>query len=242
MYPTDPGKNGTVTGVKSGVVRIFASADGITRECTVTVKAPEITLKPISVMVGQTLALVKGTHYTISPDIYDTPEKLAMVFNAAGWTLDPADNSVAKVLAPGTVTGVAEGTAKLTVRFGSGPGSTCDVTVTVEVFDDVVPQPTGTGTVTITAWVDNKDTLVTDVEAVTLRRGLGETALVTGITTAGYSDWQWSVNGKDVPGATTSTYTFDSAGKGNGKYTVGLQVKKDNAWYASSITTITVTN
>jgi hypothetical protein len=112
-----------------------------------------------------------------------------------------------------------------------------------------VANPTGTGRVVIQYWVSdvNDATLATNTGAATLSRGAGETALITAATT-GYTNHQWTLNGIDVPGAegTASSYTFDSAGKGNGNYIIGLQVQKGTGgasapWYSTPIT-ITVTN
>jgi hypothetical protein len=71
---------------------------------------------------------------------------------------------------------------------------------------------------------------------VAVSRSAGGTTHISGITITGYSDYQWTLNGIDIAGplGTASSYTFDSAGKGNGEYIIGLRVKKDNAWYSIS--------
>ncbi|GHV79639.1 hypothetical protein AGMMS49944_14300 [Spirochaetia bacterium] len=99
--------------------------------------------------------------------------------------------------------------------------------------------PTGTAKVIYT-WVNENAQIVTSAVSTTLSRGANEN-LTINVTGSGYSDYQWSYNGSVVTGANTGSYTFNSAGKTNGIYNIGLQVKKDNAWY-STLVTITVTN
>jgi hypothetical protein len=101
-----------------------------------------------------------------------------------------------------------------------------------------VGHPEGSGSVAeIQFWTDKADSdLVTSVSSVELSRSAGETAVITAATD-GYSDYQWTLNGSTVtPDGSADTYTFNSALKGNGKYTVGLTVKYDNEWYSTTIT------
>jgi hypothetical protein len=98
---------------------------------------------------------------------------------------------------------------------------------------------TGTAKVIYT-WVNENDQIVTTSSSTTLSRGANENLTIS-VTGAGYSDFQWSYNGNVVTGVNTAAYTFNSAGKTNGIYNIGLQVKKDDAWY-STLVAITVTN
>lgn len=99
--------------------------------------------------------------------------------------------------------------------------------------------PLGTAKVIYT-WVNENDQIVTSGGSTTLSRGAGQTLTIS-VTGSGYSDYQWSYNGSVVTGATTGSYTFNSAGKTNGVYNIDLRVKKGGAWYSTSIP-ITVTN
>ncbi|GHV28708.1 hypothetical protein AGMMS4952_13090 [Spirochaetia bacterium] len=97
-------------------------------------------------------------------------------------------------------------------------------------------------TMTVNLWT-NDTTILASPSSVTLSRSASHTALITGPSGAEYTNHQWSINGSDVaaPKGTAPTYTFNSPGKGNGIYYIGLQVKKGNAWYSKTIT-ITVIN
>jgi quinol monooxygenase YgiN len=114
---------------------------------------------------------------------------------------------------------------------------TATVTSTVAT---VTVNPAGTAKV-IYAWV-NAHEIATSANAATLSRAANQSLTIT-VTGSGYSNYQWSSYGTDVPGAagTAASYTFTSAGQGNGEYYIGLRVKKDNVWYSTQIT-ITVTD
>jgi hypothetical protein len=104
--------------------------------------------------------------------------------------------------------------------------------------------PVGTAKV-IYAWVNAHEIAVSATNA-TLSRSANQSLTITvtiTVTGSGYSNYQWTFYGTDVPGAagTASSYTFSSAGQVNGKYYIGLRLKKDNVWYSTQIT-ITVTN
>ncbi|GHT75496.1 hypothetical protein FACS1894124_6930 [Spirochaetia bacterium] len=92
-------------------------------------------------------------------------------------------------------------------------------------------------TVTVNLWT-NDTTVLASASSVTLSRAASQTALITGLSGTEYTNHQWSINGSDVaaPEGTAATFSFDSAGKGNGKYNIELQVKKNNAWYLTAIT------
>ncbi|GHT56604.1 hypothetical protein FACS1894109_06090 [Spirochaetia bacterium] len=123
----------------------------------------------------------------------------------------------------------------------SSVNGTTTATATSSVATVTVNAPTGTSTVTVTLWLD-EDIAFAPPPSEILSRSSSDTALIT-LSGGGYSNHQWSVNSIDVPGpaGTAATYTFDSAGKGNGQYNIGLQVQKDSIWYSTTIT-ITVTN
>ncbi|GHV26927.1 hypothetical protein AGMMS4952_07800 [Spirochaetia bacterium] len=104
----------------------------------------------------------------------------------------------------------------------------------------------GSGTAqVIYTWVNEHEIVTSDTTA-TLSRAANQSLTIT-VTGSGYSNYQWSLNGGDIAGtAGTTSYTFSSAGHGNGKYTIGLRLKSNlgsagDAWYSTQIT-ITVTN
>jgi uncharacterized protein YjdB len=152
--PTNLEKNGKITGVKPGVVEIWATQwkvqGKVQEKCTVTVKAPTITLYNMEVMVGQTRPLVKGDKkdtgidYSITPDIYnnnDSLVKLDDILAMAAWSITPADDSIAKYTS-GLIEGVKAGSATLSVGFGNDAPSTCTVTVKLKLpFATIEPEP-----------------------------------------------------------------------------------------------------
>jgi hypothetical protein len=124
------------------------------------------------------------------------------------------------------------GTATVTVINCNSGGvwGTLTASFTVKVVGGVVVQ----------YWTDNTATLATNTGQATLSRGAGQSALITG--TGGYSEYQWFLNGTVIAGSEgAATYTFASAGRDTGIYTIGLRVQKNGAWYSTNIT-ITVTN
>jgi hypothetical protein len=127
-------------------------------------------------------------------------------------------------------TGLAVGTYTATVTV-SGENS---ITANFDVSFTVIPA-VGTATV-IYAWM-NEHEIVTSDSTATLSRGANENLAIT-VTDNGYSNYQWVYNGIDIapPLGTAASYTFDSAGRGNGKYYIGLRIKKDNVWYLTQIT------
>jgi Flp pilus assembly secretin CpaC len=92
-------------------------------------------------------------------------------------------------------------------------------------------------TVTVNLWTDDVTVFAT-ADSVTLSRATFQSALITGLSGAGYTNRQWSINGIPVPGAkgTAADFTFSSLGKSDGKYYVGLQVQKSGIWYSTTIT------
>jgi hypothetical protein len=96
---------------------------------------------------------------------------------------------------------------------------------------DEKPDP-GLG-LTITAWVNEDDTLVTDLPVSTaLSRAAGDTLTVE--AAAGLTDIQWSLNGADIPapGGTAQSVSFAAVNYPAGAYNLGLRVKKGGVPYS----------
>ena len=91
-------------------------------------------------------------------------------------------------------------------------------------------------------WVDQGSlTFTSDNGTLSLARGLGQSVLIEP-QEKGYSEHRWFVNGEEVSGLFNPLeFTFSSIGRPLGRYTVGLSVKKDGAYYYAEIL-ITVTN
>ena len=116
--------NGKVTGLKAGTATIIATSktnSSITASCAVTVKAVAVT--GVTLTPATATVQVDGTttlSYSITPD--NATDK------TVSWSSD--DENVATVDANGKVTGVAEGTAIITVKTNDG-GFTASCTVEV---------------------------------------------------------------------------------------------------------------
>ena len=121
--------SGKVTGVKAGTTTIqVITTDGAkTASCTVTVTASNVAVTGVSLDdASKTLTVEKGKTVTLKPTVEpaDASDKTV--------TFKSSDDKVVTVSAEGVVTGIAEGTATITVTTKDG-----NKTVTSEVT--VVP-------------------------------------------------------------------------------------------------------
>lgn len=107
-------ENGIVTAVAVGTATITAKANGVSKTCTITVKKPSISVSPKSVTIkkGKTANLTVTVRPSSGTPTYTTSKK-----------------SVATVSDKGVITGVAAGTATITVKC-NGASATVEVTVT----------------------------------------------------------------------------------------------------------------
>ena len=123
-------QNGVVTGVKKGRTFINVETDnGKTAYCKLTVTA----LEPVSIELPKTATVYVGGTLTLTPTI--TPEGAETTLT---WKSD--DEAVVWVSTNGTLTGVAEGLALVTVSTSNGlTSNACKVTVE--------PDPSGISTV-----------------------------------------------------------------------------------------------
>ncbi|GHU58548.1 hypothetical protein FACS189444_2380 [Spirochaetia bacterium] len=208
------------------------------------------TIKAIAIKSGMADSSVFSASYTILQ-----PVAAPTANPAAGAVISGTAITLSTTTAGATIYYTTNGTTPTTA---STPYST-PITVTTaqtikaiavksgmadsSVFSAAYTIATGTAKVIYT-WVNENDQIVTSGGSTTLSRGAGETLTIS-VTGIGYSDFQWSYNGSVVTGATTGSYTFNTAGKTNGIYNIGLQVKKgggaDAPWY-STLIAITVTN
>jgi hypothetical protein len=157
----------------------------------------------------------------------------ANVPNGAKWvtqTVQDALNAAIK-----TAEGVSADNAATQAQVD---GAAAALNAAITVFNDAKqdgtkPDPSGTAKV-IYAWVDQQE-IAASAGTVTLLRGEPLTITVTG---SGYSNYRWTLNGADVVGAAGAapSYTFTSAGKGDGTYYVGLRVQQGTLWYSTKIT------
>jgi uncharacterized repeat protein (TIGR02543 family) len=116
----------TVTGKAAGTATITAASSSTGKEasCTVTVTIPTIPVTGVNLNVT-TLTLQTGTISTLTATV--SPDNASN----KGVTWKSSDSSVAKVSSTGTVTGVAKGTANITVTTNDGSKwKRCAVTVT----------------------------------------------------------------------------------------------------------------
>ncbi|WP_095173945.1 MULTISPECIES: Ig-like domain-containing protein [Blautia] len=112
---------GVVTGVAKGTATITAkTTSGKAAVCKVTVKtaATKVTLSKTSVTVN------KGKTYTLKATMSPSGANDSLQWSSS-------NSKVVKVSASGVVTGVAKGSATITVKTGSGKTASCKVTVKV---------------------------------------------------------------------------------------------------------------
>ncbi len=174
-------KDGTVKGLKAGTAKITAkvTVDGkdYTAECTVTVSVEDkLSLSASAITIG--VGASSSFNATISPE-------------NATVTAASSDEKIAKVSVSGTgitVTGVAAGTAKITVTGSNKLTATCDVTVTAEPAltlsaNKLTVGVKKTGTVTVTMVPDTAK--ITKVESSDAAKATAEfkdkTVTVTGV-------------------------------------------------------------
>lgn len=105
-------KNGQVTGVKEGKAIIRATANGLTKECKVTVKKPTLSLNK------ETMELYTGKTGTVTATV--TPS------TTVSWK--SSNTAIATVSSSGEVKGIAAGKVDITAS-ANGISRTCTVTV-----------------------------------------------------------------------------------------------------------------
>lgn len=105
-------KNGQVTGVKEGKAIIRATANGLTKECKVTVKKPTLSLNK------ETMELYTGKTGTVTATV--TPS------TTVSWK--SSNTAIATVSSSGEVKGIAAGKVDITAS-AHGISRTCTVTV-----------------------------------------------------------------------------------------------------------------
>ncbi len=107
---------GKVTGKSAGTAKITATANGVSRSCTIEVKDSKLT-------ITSKLTVAKGKTGTIAVKVN------GVEYDASEITWSSSDKTVATVSKKGVVTGKAKGTATITATF-SGMTDKCTVTVT----------------------------------------------------------------------------------------------------------------
>jgi uncharacterized protein YjdB len=223
--------NGTVTGVSAGTATITVTTDdgGKTASCTVTVSAATVAVTGVT-LDESTLTLTVGNNATLTATVTPTDASNKNVT----WATNNA--AVATVSSNGTVTGIAAGTATITVTTEDGnKTASCIVTVLVKVELNFVYY-----------WVDGNDDLVIDSDAgevtvdsdgnvtITVQEvPTGDTITITAPGT-GYVVKHWYVNDVDFGDNSTNPLTLSISSPR--KYVVGLFVEKGNKLYNTTIT------
>lgn len=117
---------GVVTGVAVGTAQISASAEGLTKAITVTVQAGNPNAAVSRVALAPTdLLLTVGTTGNLVPTAFDAAN---VVLAGKVFTFSSSNNAIATVSNGGVVTGVAQGSAVITVT-SEGKTATADVIV-----------------------------------------------------------------------------------------------------------------
>jgi hypothetical protein len=196
-------------------------------------------LNPVTIPLLPPITTAVVAKPTASPAVGAVPSGTTITLSTAtaGATIYYTTNGSTPTTASTRYTSPISITAATTFKAIAVKSGMANSNVLTAAYTIIIP--TGTAKV-LYAWVNENDQIVTSGGSTTLSRSAGETLAIS-VTGSGYSNYQWSYNGSAVTGATTGSYTFDSAGKTNGIYNIGLQVKKGSVWY-STLIPITVTN
>ncbi|GHT60952.1 hypothetical protein FACS1894109_19130 [Spirochaetia bacterium] len=250
--------DGTITGINYA----FASANAGTSVAITFSGTPALsvaasanyTLSGINLgtapFAGKTGTINKATGAAVSggPIVSGTPTTSSITVNAVTVPSNPGSQTVEYAIST-VATGITIETWQGGTTFNSGLSAGTPYYVYARTKADTnydagtaqrsaaisTAEPTGTRTVTVTLWTDDATIFASTTDSVTLSRSAAQTALITGLSTSEYSNHRWSVNG--APEATGTTFTFDSTGRDNGQYNIGLQVQKNgSAWYSTTIT------
>ena len=155
--------DGIVTGVKAGTATITVKTkNGLSATFDVTVLPSDLA----SIGLPATAEVVKGETLTLTPAVWPADAQTGKLT----WTSN--DNTIATVSATGVVTGVAVGTATITVKAENGLSASCNVTV-------LASNPTG-----IKLYYYNKETK-TSAEIEKLEMTIGETKSIFAQLTPG---------------------------------------------------------
>jgi hypothetical protein len=196
-------------------------------------------VKPVTGAAPGTIAGLSGsTDYTVQSIVWKTGGVVVSGNFAAAtsYTATIVLQAGTDYQFTGTITPTVDaGTALAGTISGTGPGNTLTFTVNF-------PATTGLVGITITAWVNEDDTLVTDLPvSTTLSRGAGDTLAVE--AAAGLTDIQWSLNEADIPApaGTAQSVSLAAVNYPAGAYNLGLRVKKGGVPYSLELE-FTVTN
>jgi len=212
--------------VAAGTTTITAAIGSVSGSQTLTVSSATLSsialtapasssTAPVTMAVGSTLQLnavgtfSDGTKQSLNGDF------------GVGWTVTPADNSIASVNTNGLVTGVAVGTATVTAAFGT---VTQKVSINVEDVTALVIGPSAVTPIAPTAVTIAQDTAAEFSAIATLTDGSTQdvTSSVTWISTTPTIATVSNVNGSAgwatgiAAGTTTIAASFDGAFSSDG--------------------------
>jgi hypothetical protein len=232
---TNNGVSGTKTAsVNSGTVTVTVSPGNI--------QAPNITVQPqgATYTVGDTATVLSVT--AASPDGGTLSYQWHSAVSGGSWAA--IEGATGASYTPSTA---AEGTVSYYVRVintnasGTKSAGANSDTVTVTVSPDLTGTP-GSGVFAFTAWVNDDDSLVSDMpDYFDISRGLGERLVLT--AAAGLTEIQWSMNGIDLPAprGTAQSFTLEAVAYPVGDYTLGLYAEQGAIPYSINFT-VTVDN
>jgi hypothetical protein len=241
-------------------ITVIRPTSGTGAAGAITLKAKTGTAAEKTVLNGGTLTLEPSS--TVTTTVTAAVSGAQPGYDQLTWTFTKPASMTTGSVTTGAVTTQDTGLAitpgnaftqmMVTVRNCKSDGDLGDLSATFTVIVSPPPPSTdGSGAVAIQFWTDKADSaLLTDTPGATLSRtgsnGVPTQAVIQGTTD--YSAYQWSLNGIDIEeskGGKEAFYTFKSALRGDGTYTVGLRVQENtdaNApWYSTTIT-ITVLN
>jgi hypothetical protein len=238
-------KTGLGAGTYTATVTVSNSGNGITAGLNVS-----FTVSPQSVTAASVTGLVKpaagaapvtaaslsgGTGYTVQ-SIEWSPQVSGTFAAATSYTAAIVLQTGANYQFSGSITPtVNAGNSSAGTITGSGAGNTLS-------FDVDFPVTAGTAGITITAWVNIDNTLITDHPGnVVISKAAGDTLTVQ--AAAGLTDIQWSMDGTDYPAprGTAQSFSLRAVDYPAGTYILGLRLKKNGVPYSTELQ-FTVTN
>jgi len=230
-------KNGKLTGKKAGTTKVtITSKDNKKKKVTLTVKVVKVAVKKVTAKAGKTTLKV-GDKTKVTPTVKYTGKKKYAYTKLA---YSSSNSKVAKVSSKGTVTAVAAGTAKITVKALDGSNKKATVTITVEDYKTVVT-PKDAKDITVDVEFSDIAKLQEDVDAVAklaVKKGEDVVLTLNGKEyTATFDGTNVLINGKK--------FTESEIAKNVKKVNVKFDVKADKlvaavAFTPASVTKVTV--
>jgi hypothetical protein len=217
---------------QAGEQTLTVTVEGKTATFTVTVSAPVNAQAPVISVQPQSGAYAIGAAVTLSvtaasPDGGTLSYQWHSAVSGGSWTaIEGATEAsyMPSTAAEGAVSYYARITNTNNGTSGTKTATVNSATVTVTVSTAIT---TGTGVFSYTAWVNEDDSLISDMpEYFDISRADVETLVFT--AAAGLTGLRWSINHLDLPApqGTAQSIALEAVNYPAGEYTLGLYAEK----------------